>query len=645
MPSFIRFGRTPFATTIVAVLLCLRATPLFASAADATTSGAWPMTVSAAGGTISVSEPQVRNWPDYKQMTGIAAVAVTLPGATAAVYGTIAFSSLASADVPAGIVSLVNPTLAATAWPSASPADATSLDAFLKANLHLAKKPLLALAMVLASLPDAARPHTVPLRTNPPVIYVSQTPTVLIVFDGKPVFEPIAGTALTYAVNTNWEIIHDPAAARYYVHAKSGWYASPGAAGPFTPTVAPASFSAIPATGALRYVRASLSAPKPSGAIVPRVIVSTVPSALIDIAGQPQFASIEGTQLRYVSNTKSDLFFSRDTTRWYVLLAGRWFAAANLNGPWSFASTRLPADFKRIPEDGPRGRVLTSVPGTTQAFYAAAAAQVPHVIAVDPATTLTVAYTGAPMFAPIARTPLQYAVNASSDVIEVDRSHYVACDHGVWFAANSPSGPWAPATYVPAVVYTIPESSPLYHVTFVHVYDAQGVAMTAPLGTPEPQPKATYQTFAPSQFSAGDAAAYYNTATTGYFGGYATGWGGLAYGTGYYSPRYYGNDLWVVSTLPTYGNYNDTTYARRQALASRPRSVALEPPVVPGRGPRSLPGPNANVYAAGDGVYRFVNGDWEKNSGGETWAVPATVPDSLLRDRKARLDGYAGRMI
>ena len=603
----------------------------------------WPMSVGAAGGTIVLSEPQVRSWPEYRQMTGVAAVEVTLPGAAAPVYGTLAFSSLASADVPSGMVSLVNPKVVSTSWPTANSSDVPALDAFLKANLRLQGKPLLPLAMVLSSLPPSARPHTVPLRTNPPVIYVKQKPAVLVVFDGTPSFAPIEGTALTYAVNTNWEIIHDPAAQRYYVHARSGWYSSPGANGPFSPTVAPASFAAIPATGRLSYVRSALKAPKPSGA-VPHVIVSTVPAALIDIAGQPQFADVPGTALRYVSNTASDVFFSRDTTTWYVLLSGRWFSAANLNGPWTFASAHLPADFKKIPENSPRGRVLVSVPGTTQAFYAAATTQVPHVTPVDPATAkLTVTYaSGTPQFAPIPTTPLQYAVNTSTDVIKVDDAHYFALDHGVWFLASSPLGPWSASNYVPAVIYTIPESSPLYNVTFVHVYDANGNVSVAPYPTAPPAPKETYHNLPAAELSNGDRMAFYDGANAGYLGTYAPGWGGYAQGTGYYAPGYTGGQFWVLNP-PTYGNFSDTTYAREQAQSNQPRgNVTLDQPPVPAHGPRSVAPADSNVFAADDGVYRFALGDWQKNAGGNTWVAAPLAPATLPHDRKARLDGYAG---
>jgi hypothetical protein len=469
---------------------------------------------------------------------------------------------------------------------------------------------------------------------------VSHQPALLIGFDGKPVFAPIAGTTLTYAVNTNWVIVHDPASALYYVHAKSGWYSAAGSAGSFSPAVPPASFAAIPATGAWSHLQVTLTAPKPAGATVPHVIVSTVPAVLIDIAGAPQFASIAGTQLRYVTNTASDVFFSGTTTQWYVLLAGRWFSAANLNGPWAFASQHLPADFKKIPENSPRGRVLVSVPGTTQAFYAASAVQVPHVTQVNPATAkLTVTYnSGAATFAPIPETPLQYAVNTTDDVIKVDASHYFACHDAVWFTSSSPTGPWAPATYVPAVIYAIPPSSPLFRVTFVHIYDARGIALTAPPAPPAPQPQATYQTFAASQFSSGDAASYFNTDTIGYLGGYAPAWGGYAYGTGYYNPSWVGVNTYLFNP-PTYGNYNDTTYARQQS-DNRPYA-AIKFPVIPGHGPRGVPDPNANVYAADDGVYRFVPEGWQKNTGGDNW-TPAAPSALLIHDRRARLDGYRG---
>jgi hypothetical protein len=64
--------------------------------------------------------------------------------------------------------------------------------------------------------------------------------------------------------------------------------------------------------------------------------------------------------------------------RYYYLLSGRWFAAAELDGPWTFATNALPPDFARIPPNSPRAFVLVSVPGTAAAQQALIESQIPQ---------------------------------------------------------------------------------------------------------------------------------------------------------------------------------------------------------------------------------------------------------------------------
>src|SRR5262249_40789122 len=154
---------------------------------------------------------------------------------------------------------------------------------------------------------------------------------------------------------------------------------------------------------------------------------------------------------------------------------GRWYASSSLNGPWAFSTNSLPADFAKIPADSPRANVLSSVPGTPQAQYMAAASQIPQIAKVDPANTkLTVTYAGDPKFEPITGTTLQYAVNTSYDVIKLSDTLYYSCYSGIWFVAGSPSGPWTVASSVPSVIYTIPPNSPLYQDTCVYIYNENG---------------------------------------------------------------------------------------------------------------------------------------------------------------------------
>ena len=63
-----------------------------------------------------------------------------------------------------------------------------------------------------------------------------------------------------------------------------------------------------------------------------------------------------------------------------------------------------------------------------------------------------------------------YVFNSPQPIIMVTPTQWFAVQAGVWFTATSVKGPWAMATSIPAVIYSIPPSSPLFYVTFVKIY-------------------------------------------------------------------------------------------------------------------------------------------------------------------------------
>ena len=235
--------------------------------------------------------------------------------------------------------------------------------------------------------------------------------------------------------------------------------------------------AAIAKTGAVDMLDGGGGAqPKPSLANgVPTIYTSQVPAELIVFKGQPDFVPIAGTQLLWAANTTSDVLIDTANNDYYVLMAGRWFRAAGLTGPWSFVpSNALPADFARIPPQAPAGAVLPTVAGTPQAQEAVISNSIPQTATVPlkNGPTFTPSFDGPPQFAPIAGTSLSYVVNASEPLIQVAPDAYYAVVAGVWFTAAQPTGPWRIATSVPSVVYTIPPSSSLYYVTYVKIYEA-----------------------------------------------------------------------------------------------------------------------------------------------------------------------------
>ena len=140
----------------------------------------------------------------------------------------------------------------------------------------------------------------------------------------------------------------------------------------------PESFKKLPAEENWKDVKAALPGKKVDAKNAAKVFVSTLPAEMILVTGKPAWQAVPGTKLQWLSNSESDVFRMGDAGAVYFLVSGRWFSAATLAGPWTFASPKLPEDFKEISLEHPRSRVLASVPGTQQAAEGVLLAQVPQ---------------------------------------------------------------------------------------------------------------------------------------------------------------------------------------------------------------------------------------------------------------------------
>ncbi len=346
----------------------------------------------------------------------------------------------------------------------------------------------------------AAKPAEV--DNAPPLILARSAPASLVVFDGPPVLASVAGSALLRVVNTNWTVLSEAAGGPAFLLANGAWYTAGSPGGSWSPTTAlPAAFNRLPADPA--FVEARQAIPAKPAAPVAEIIVSERPAELIVTAGPPAYAAVPGTSLQAVTNTDSVLYRA-GTGTFYYLASGRWFSASDLAGPWVYATPDLPPDFAFLPTSGPSEAVLASVPGTAQAQAAVLQAGLPRQTTLPRAnTTLTVTYAGPPRFQPIPGTSVSRSLNAPYGVILAGGVYYV-CRDGAWYVSTAPTGPFVPATEVPAAVYAIPPTDPLYPVTYAKV-----------------------------------AAVTPTTVTYSYTAGYAMSFisaGVLVYGTGYYYP-------------------------------------------------------------------------------------------------------------
>lgn len=474
-----------------------------ALAGQAAASASWPHTIVRDGASVTIYQPQAISWPEHKKLTAHAALSITRAGQAKALLGTIELTLDTSTDKANGIVNLTNPQLLSTHFPALDTAQASALEEKIRAALSQMSVRQVPLASVLLSLKQLPV-EAVKVSNEPPVIFYADHPTSLVVFDGAPVLVPAGSSGLTYAVNTNWGVFVDN--GTFYLLNNGLWLSAAKVGGPYTPVARlPAGFAALKQDknfqGVARYIPAKPPGPKDP---VPEVLVSQRPAEIIITQGPASLRPVAGTGLERVVNTPNALFFYPAEKLYYVLLSGRWFAGKAVTGPWQFATDKLPADFALIPPAGPDGAILASVPGTIAAQEAVLRAQIPSTAGFKrSAATLTVVYSGAPQFVPITGTTLLYASNTNTYVIKV-ASVYYACEGGAWFSAGSPGGPWVLAESVPADVYAIPASSPLYPVTYVRVYAVTPTVITYGY-------------------------------TAGYMMGYVS-YGVLVYGTGYYYP-------------------------------------------------------------------------------------------------------------
>jgi hypothetical protein len=429
----------------------------------------WPRQKSSPAGKLVYYQPQVDEWNKYKDLDFRMAFSLTPTGGKQTV-GVVTVHAKTDVNIDARTVLLSNLVITDTHFPSLDATAAAQMDRLVRTFLPPNSSVVISLDRLVASVEKSQSAPTVEVRNDPPEIFVSNSPAMLVQVDGEPVLADIKDTKMQFIVNTNWPIFFDKSHSAYYLFTGKQWLTGPSLNGALSPTVKlPKDMLKVAKDPQWAGLAKAISPTASASGSRPTVFYSTGPAEVILFPGQPVYSNIPGTQLVYAKNTDADLFVYKPTQQYFYLAAGRWFSSNSLQGPWTYATPTLPVDFAQIPLGSRAGRVLVSVPGTDEAKDAVLLAQVPTVVEVNPATAaaqVNVVYNGAPEFRPIEGTSLSYATNTTDKVIKVGGVYYL-CLQGIWFMSTTPQGPWKTAPSVPQQIYTIPASSPVYNVTYV----------------------------------------------------------------------------------------------------------------------------------------------------------------------------------
>lgn len=483
----------------------------------------WPQEIAGEQGTLVIYQPQPEALAG-DQLTARAAIALELKGSEGPVFGAMWFESRIATDLDAGTVQVLDINVTKAVWPESKDAGEQRLmqfveDAFPEYGLTLSYERLSA----SLETADIERKSLELLKSDPPIIQFSEELAVLLMYDGKPRFEPVKDSPYERALNTPYLVAKDKAGS-VFLSDGNHWYVARDPLGPWAVTENP------PADLAKAVKESSAMEAVESTERSPAIVVATAPTELVVTDGAPDWQSLAGGEILYVKNTETPWLRDLPTGNMYILLSGRWYRAKASQGPWTFVpANELPAAFAEIPPDSDIGGLRSSVAGTEEAEQAMLDAAIPQTAAIVRAdASLIVEYDGDPKFENIDGTSVAYAVNTGAQVLRIDDRYY-AVDDGVWFVAARPTGPWAVADTVPSKeIAKIPPSSPLYNVTYVHVYEST--------------PDVVYVGYTP-----------------GYLWSFPY-YGVPVYGTGWYYPPYWGR--YYYPRPPTWGlhvGYNPWT--------------------------------------------------------------------------------------
>ncbi len=649
-----------------------------------TNEAGWPKSYETGNGaTLVLYQPQFSDWENFKTATASIAAEYIKDKKAKPVFGVINVKGATQADRQNGLVHISDITVTELNFSALGRSDLTDLT--LEVGKILPTGPMtIKEERIVASLAEYKRMNDVKgLNAEAPPIFVSKTPAVLVQTDGEPIVAPVKGdSGLNFIVNTNWDILKLDDDA-YYLRDQKSWLTSTNlSSGWKAVTTLPEKISKLPEGKNWDDARKAIPAQAFKDGDVPKVFYSAKPAEMIVFEGEPKLETVPGTGLEWASNTQSDVFFLKKTKIWYILVSGRWFKSASLDGPWTFTTTDLPQDFQNIPEDAPYYSVRASVPGTSESAQARLKASIPNTARVElGSVSASVSYAGEPEFKPIKGTQMTYAVNTNDQVIKVGDKYFVL-QNGVWFVGDTPSGPFKIATSVPEAIYTIPASSPVYNVTYVRIYDTEPDAIWFgytmgylsgylawgtyvygsgwyynPWYRPGPNP-----IYFPRPVTYG-IGAFYNP-VRGVYGRYGYAYGpyrGIAGGAAYnprtgtyvragavsgpsgsrgfiaaYNPRT-GNGGFIAGGHNVYGSWGHAGVKIGSSWsASRATATRISASRWSASGHAGLAGRRADVFAGQDGnVYRKQSGTWQSYNNGKWSEASRTTREKTVRSQRS----------
>src|SRR5262249_3795725 len=198
------------------------------------------------GQTYTVYQPQIDKW-DGVRLSARAAVSVENAASPVEHFGVVWFSARAEVDKVNRLVALTDFRVDKVTFPS-QPDQAAEVQKVLERHLpadvaRISPDRFLSDLAITEAQATAGTPREV--KSDPPRVFFSTTPAVLVLVDGKPVLRQVESSSLLRVVNTWAVILQDQKSGKHYLRALGRGFEAATLEGPWsTPPQPPATLNA-----------------------------------------------------------------------------------------------------------------------------------------------------------------------------------------------------------------------------------------------------------------------------------------------------------------------------------------------------------------------------------------------------------------
>ncbi len=189
----------------------------------------------------------------------------------------------------------------------------------------------------------------------------------------------------------------------------------------------------------------------------PDIIYQSRPSLLVPMDGEPMTQYNKDLGVDVVVNTPFTII-KGISGQFYLYGAHHWYKASFATGPYTYTQT-VPFNLEKIQRT--LDSAANAAPGYVDSAAAADTSVSRIIVSTKPAELIQ--SEGAPVFAPIPGTGLEYVVNSHNDIFRVSANgQYYVLLSGRWYRSDNLEGNWqyVSADALPAGFAKIPEGSP-----------------------------------------------------------------------------------------------------------------------------------------------------------------------------------------